>query len=89
MAKAIVVANETAPNGALQQMKDTPTRLRNFLHDVRSEMRKVITPTRDEVQTTTVVVIVTVFIFAAYFWLVDNIIGHGIEVLLHKLILAK
>jgi preprotein translocase subunit SecE len=80
MAKAIVV-----PNGALQQMKDTPTRVRNFLHDVRSERRKVITPTRDEVQTTTVVVIVTVFIFAAYFWLVDNIIGHAIELLLKKL----
>lgn len=65
-------------------MKDTPARLRSFLHDVRSEMRKVITPTRDEVQATTIVVIVTVFIFAAYFWLVDNIIGHGIELLLKK-----
>jgi len=83
MAKAIVVA-ETNPNTGLQQMKDTPARLRSFLHDVRSEMRKVITPTRDEVQTTTIVVIVTVFIFAAYFWLVDNVIGHGIELLLKK-----
>lgn len=83
MAKAIAVA-ETTPNTGLQQMKDTPARLRSFLHDVRSEMRKVITPTRDEVQATTIVVIVTVFIFAAYFWLVDNIIGHGIELLLKK-----
>ena len=85
MAKAIVVANETAPNGALQQMKDTPTRLRNFLHDVRSEMRKVITPTRDEVQTTTIVVIVTVFIFAAYFELVDMTLGRGVDKLLLSL----
>jgi preprotein translocase subunit SecE len=37
------------------------------------------------VQTTTIVVIVTVFIFAAYFWLVDNIIGHAIELILKKL----
>jgi preprotein translocase subunit SecE len=81
MAKAIVVA-ETNPNTGLQQIKDTPTRVRNFLHDVRSEMRKVITPTRDEVQTTTIVVIVTVFIFAAYFWVVDNVIGRLIEKLL-------
>jgi preprotein translocase subunit SecE len=45
-------------------------------------MRKVITPSREEVQSTTIVVIVTVFIFAAYFWLVDNVIGTAIEALL-------
>ena len=38
-------------------------------------MRKVVTPTRAEVQTTTIVVIVTVFIFAAYFELVDLVLG--------------
>ncbi len=85
MAKAIAVANETNQNPGIQRFKGTPARLRSFLHDVRSEMRKVITPTRDEVQTTTIVVIVTVFIFAAYFWLVDSIIGRGIEMLLKKL----
>jgi preprotein translocase subunit SecE len=31
------------------------------------------------------VVIITVFIFAGYFWLVDNIIGRAIEALLHAL----
>jgi preprotein translocase subunit SecE len=48
-------------------------------------MRKVVSPSRAEVQTTTIVVLVTVFIFAGYFWLVDNIIGRGIEALLHNL----
>ena len=48
-------------------------------------MRKVVWPTRPEVQSTTVVVLVTVFIFAAYFWLVDTIIGRAIEALLHRL----
>ena len=85
MAKAIAVASETPQSRGLQQLKETPLRLRSFLHDVRSEMRKVITPTRDEVQSTTIVVIVTVFMFAAYFWLVDNIIGHAIELVLKKL----
>jgi preprotein translocase SecE subunit len=33
--------------------------------DVRNEMRKVVTPSRKEVQATTTVVLVTVFIFAA------------------------
>jgi preprotein translocase subunit SecE len=69
----------------MQQLKSLPERLSSFLKDVRSEMRKVITPSRAEVQATTTVVIVTVFIFAAYFWLVDNIIGRSIEALLHHL----
>ena len=56
-----------------------------FLHDVRSEMRKVVSPSREEVQATTLIVLITVFLFAAYFWLVDNIIGRAIEALLHKL----
>jgi len=35
---------------------------------VRSEMRKVVTPTRAEVQSTTTVVLAAVFLFAAYFF---------------------
>ncbi|HEY0308628.1 MAG TPA: preprotein translocase subunit SecE, partial [Acidobacteriaceae bacterium] len=63
-----------------------PQRLLAFLKDTRSEMRKVVTPSRTEVQSTTTVVIITVFAFAAYFWLVDKVIGTGIETLLRKLI---
>jgi len=82
MAKTVAVAEQ---NTGIQQMKDLPARISSFLKDVRSEMRKVIAPPRSEVQATTTVVIVTVFIFAAYFWLVDTIIGRAIEALLHKL----
>jgi preprotein translocase subunit SecE len=46
---------------------------------VRTEMKKVTAPSFKEVQATTVVVIVTVFLFAAYFWVVDLVIGHGID----------
>ena len=83
MAKTIAVADQ--PSTGLQLLKEQPARISSFLKDVRSEMRKVITPARPEVQSTTIVVIVTVFIFAAYFWLVDNIIGRAIEALLHRL----
>jgi preprotein translocase subunit SecE len=85
MAKGLAVTEEQQNTG-MQQLKTAPAKLGEFLKDVRAEMRKVIVPSRAEVQTTTIVVIVTVFIFAAYFWLVDNIIGRGIEMLLHKLI---
>jgi preprotein translocase subunit SecE len=42
-------------------------------------MHKVVVPTRAEVQNTTIVVIVTVFLFAAFFELVDLTLGHGID----------
>ena len=83
MAKALAVADEQ--NTGIQRFKAGPDRLISFLKDVRSEMRKVIWPARAEVQSTTIIVLITVFIFAAYFWLVDNIIGRAIEALLHKL----
>jgi preprotein translocase subunit SecE len=82
MAKTIAV---TEQHTGIQQLKTQPARLAEFLKEVRSEMRKVIWPARTEVQSTTTVVLVTVFIFAAYFWLVDNIIGRAIEALLHSL----
>ncbi len=43
------------------------------------EMKKVTTPSLKEVQATTLVVIITVFIFGVYFWLVDFLIGRGID----------
>ncbi len=82
MAKAVAVVNDQ--NDGLQRLKSQPERLREFLKDVRAEMRKVVTPARAQVQSTTIVVLVTVFLFAAYFWLVDTIIGNAIEALLHK-----
>jgi len=80
MAKTVAVAEQT--NTGMQQLKSLPERTTSFLKDVRSEMRKVVTPSRAEVQATTTVVIVTVFIFAAYFWMVDNVIGRAVEYVL-------
>ena len=56
-----------------------------FLSDVRAEMKKVVTPTRKEVQSTTTVVIVTVFIFGFFFWVTDSVFGRALQALLHKL----
>jgi preprotein translocase subunit SecE len=47
---------------------------RSYLSDIRSEMKRVTWPTRERVQSTTLVVIVSVFIFAAYFFVVDRVI---------------
>jgi preprotein translocase subunit SecE len=83
MAKAIAVADE--PSTAMERIKSQPQRLMEFFHDVRSEMRKVISPTREEVISTTGIVIVTVFIFAAYFALTDYVFGQGITRLIQYL----
>jgi preprotein translocase subunit SecE len=45
-----------------------------FLPEVIVEMKKVSFPSRDEVVGTTIVVIVTSFIFALYLWAADMII---------------
>jgi preprotein translocase subunit SecE len=57
----------------------------NFLSDVRAEMKKVVTPTRKEVQATTSVVIITVFIFGFFFWVTDSIFSRALQAVLHKL----
>ena len=49
-----------------------------FLTDVRGEMRKVVTPSRKEVEATTTVVIMAVFIFGVYFFVVDFIFSIGL-----------
>jgi preprotein translocase subunit SecE len=56
-----------------------------FLSDVRAELRKVVTPTWKEVKSTTLVVIITVGLFGAFFFVVDSIFQYGLHALLGKL----
>ena len=80
MAKAIAVSGDTRT--VTPQWKQQPERFWNFLKEVRSEMHKVVTPSRQEVQTTTTVVIITVFLFAGYFWVVDSVFNRAMQTLL-------
>jgi len=70
-----------APGGVGGQIKAWPDKIKGFYNDVRSEMRKVTAPTLKEVRATTTVVIITVFIFALYFGIIDFIIQHGVTAL--------
>jgi preprotein translocase subunit SecE len=63
------------------QIKAWPERIKTFYNDVRSEMRKVTAPSWKEVRATTTVVVITVFIFALYFAVIDFIIQHGVTAL--------
>lgn len=82
MAKTAALTND---GGAPNRVVGLWARTVDFLRDVRGEMRKVVTPSRKEVQATTTVVIVTVFVFAAYFYVIDWAIGGGVQLVLHKL----
>jgi preprotein translocase subunit SecE len=55
-----------------------PRRLRSFLHDVRVEMKQVNWPSRADVISTTLVVVVTVAFFGVYFALTDGLFSHAI-----------
>ena len=68
------------------RFKSWPERVKNFYNDVRTEMKKVTSPSFKEVRATTAVVIVTVFLFGVYFWAVDNTIGSGINYLFKYLV---
>lgn len=43
-----------------------------FIRESREELRKVTWPTRDEVTSFTVVVVITVFFMAIFLWIVDT-----------------
>ena len=83
MAKSAAI--ESVGEGKLGSQKAWPQRAKSFYNDVRTEMRKVTTPSRKEVQGTTTVVIITVFLFGVYFWMVDTIIGKTLDHFLKSL----
>jgi preprotein translocase subunit SecE len=64
--------------GSLDSIKTWPLATRTYIEELRTEMRRVTWPTSKQVQSTTAVVIVTVFAFAAYFKIVDLIINNTI-----------
>ena len=79
MPEATKVKNEEATGTGISfplpkpasKLGEYPRRFRQFLHEVRVEMRHVTWPTRTDVRATTAVVIITVFFFALFLWLVD------------------
>jgi preprotein translocase subunit SecE len=83
MAKVMApTANESGSKGAvnrwIEKLKTAPANTKSFYTEVRTEMKKVTSPNRKDVQATTVVVIITVFVFGAYFGIIDWVIGRGV-----------
>jgi preprotein translocase subunit SecE len=56
----------------LEGLLGYPRRARKFLQEVRAEMKLVVWPSRQDVRSTTLVVILTTAIFAVFLWLVER-----------------
>ena len=52
---------------------------KDYVNDLRLEMRRVTWPNRKQVESTTAVVIFAVFAFAGYFFVVDSLLARGIR----------
>jgi preprotein translocase subunit SecE len=55
---------------------------KDYVNDLRLEMRRVTWPNRKQVESTTAVVIFAVFAFAGYFFIVDSLLARGIRLVL-------
>jgi preprotein translocase subunit SecE len=56
---------------------------KDYVNELKLEMRRVTWPTRQQVESTTAVVIFSVFAFAGYFAIVDSVLGAGIHKILN------
>ena len=65
-------------NSFVQRLGQWPAQTKNYFEELQQEMRRVTWPTWKQVRATTGVVIAAVFIFAAYFAVVDLIVANGI-----------
>ena len=77
MAKTDVANGEQ--QSTLARVKAVPQEIADFYSDVRTEMKKVTSPSRKEVQATTIVVIITVALFGVYFFVVDGVVGRSLD----------
>ena len=56
--------------------------LLGFMSGARTEVRKMVWPTRVETMQTTLMVVIIVILLSIFLWIVDMLLGWGIKVLL-------
>jgi len=62
-----------------EEKKNWVEATKDYINELKLEMRRVSWPTRAQVESTTAVVIFSVFAFAGYFALVDNVLQWGVK----------
>ncbi len=71
----------TASGSFGDRIKSWPERIKAFYNDVRTETRKVTAPSWKDVQATTIVVVITVFLFGLFFFVIDSVLQKLISAL--------
>jgi preprotein translocase subunit SecE len=91
MQAARVKSEETQGNaitgaaaGVGEKVAGTVANTREFLHDVRVEMKQVTWPSRDDVVSTTWVVIATVAFFGVFLAVIDKFVQMGVTYVFKK-----
>jgi preprotein translocase subunit SecE len=90
--QAVKVKNEETSANAItgvaagvgEKVTGTVANTREFLHDVRVEMKQVTWPTREDVISTTWVVIATVAFFGAFLAVIDKFVQMGVTYVFKK-----
>jgi preprotein translocase subunit SecE len=90
--QAVKVKNEESQGNAItgaaagigEKVSGTVAGTREFLHDVRVEMKQVTWPSREDVVATTWVVVATVAFFGVFLWLVDMGVQQGVQYIFKK-----
>ncbi|MCC6861996.1 MAG: preprotein translocase subunit SecE [Bryobacterales bacterium] len=62
----------------VERVKGWPAATRSYVNELQLEMKRVTWPNKKQVQSTTAVVILTVFAFAAYFAVVDLLLTRSV-----------
>ena len=66
----------------IERATSWPIGVKNYFEELQAEMRRVTWPSWKQVRATTLVVIIAVFAFAAYFAVVDEIFANLINKLM-------
>jgi preprotein translocase subunit SecE len=67
----------------IERAASWPVGVKNYFEELQAEMRRVTWPSWKQVRATTLVVIIAVFAFAAYFAVVDEIFANLINKLMN------
>jgi preprotein translocase subunit SecE len=70
---AIAQTQEGGEGTFLQRASSWPVAVKDYFEELQTEMRRVTWPSWKQVRGTTIVVIIAVFAFAAYFAVIDQI----------------
>jgi preprotein translocase subunit SecE len=80
---AIAQAPENEGGSFLERASTWPVGIKNYFEEIQAEMRRVTWPSWKQVRATTIVVIIAVFAFAAYFAVIDQIFASIINKLMN------